>query len=214
MPFGCQGCSTSDGAEYRAGSVGVIGCFSFYPEKNLGAYGEGAAAATNDAAIAHKIRILRDWGQEGKYNAVEAGFNYRMDSIQGAVLDVKLPYIDAWTEKRRAHARRYTERLTRPPVGLPAHEGNGRRVWHVYAIRVPERTAMMQALEAAGVQTGIHYPVPVHLQKAYAHLGGGVGALPITERIAAEILSLPMYAELSETQIEWVIESISRIALS
>jgi dTDP-4-amino-4,6-dideoxygalactose transaminase len=201
------------GAEYRdrrAGSVGLIGCFSFYPGKNLGAYGEGGAAVTNDAAIAHKIRILRDWGQEGKYNHVEVGFNYRMDSIQGAVLDVKLPYIEAWTEKRGAHARRYTERLARLSVGLPAPEGIGRHVWHVYAIRVTERTAMIQALEAAGVQTGIHYPVPVHLQGGYAHLGGGVGALPITERIAAEFLSLPMYAELSETQIELVVESISR----
>jgi dTDP-4-amino-4,6-dideoxygalactose transaminase len=201
------------GARYRgrrAGSIGAIGCFSFYPSKNLGAYGEGGAVVTNDAAVAHKITILRDWGQESKYNHVQMGFNYRMDGIQGAVLDVKLPYVDHWTERRRAHARHYTERLTGLPIGLPALEGNEGHAWHVYAVRAADRSGLAIALQAAGVQTRIHYPIPVHLQKGYAHLGGRRGTLPITERLATEFLSLPIYAELTEAQIELVTETIRR----
>lgn len=202
------------GAEYggkRAGSLGAIGCFSFYPGKNLGAYGEGGAAVTNDAALAHKMRILRDWGQEGKYNHVVAGYNYRMDAMQGAVLNVKMDYIDDWTEARRANARRYTERLAEAGVGLPAGEGNNRHVWHVYAVRVPDRERLAAKLKAAGIGTGIHYPIPVHLQKAYDGLGAARGDLPVTEQLSEEFLSLPMYAELTEDQIDRVADTVRSV---
>jgi dTDP-4-amino-4,6-dideoxygalactose transaminase len=199
------------GADYggrRAGSIGAIGCFSFYPGKNLGAYGEGGAAVTNDAVLAHKMRVLRDWGQEGKYNHVMAGFNYRMDAIQGAVLDVKMDHIDDWTERRRRHARQYADRLSGAGVGLPAPEGNDRHVWHVFAIRAADRDGLISALRAAGIGMGIHYPVPVHLQGAYNNLGFGPGDLPVTERLAAHFLSLPMYAELTVQQIDLVAEAV------
>jgi len=203
------------GAEYgskRAGSLGDIGCFSFYPGKNLGAYGEGGAAVTNDAKLAHKIRILRDWGQEGKYNHVLAGYNYRMDAMQGAVLNVKMDYIDDWSEARRARARRYQDRLAGVNVELPASEGNDRHVWHVYAIRTPVREVLLTALNAAEIGNGIHYPIPVHLQTAYSNLGAGAGDLPITEKIATELLSIPMYAELSDEQLDFVADVIRRSA--
>jgi dTDP-4-amino-4,6-dideoxygalactose transaminase len=204
------------GAEHngrRAGSIGAIGCFSFYPGKNLGAYGEGGATVTNDAELAHKMRVLRDWGQEGKYNHVMAGYNYRMDGVQGAVLNVKMSRIEEWTEARRTHAARYHEKLAGLGLGLPAAEGNNRHVWHVYAVRAKDRDGLAARLKAAGIATGIHYPIPVHLQKAYANLGCGAGDLPTTERLAAELLSLPMYPELSGGQIDQVAASV-RAALN
>ncbi|MEA2975596.1 MAG: hypothetical protein QOF19_1116 [Alphaproteobacteria bacterium] len=199
------------GAEYRsrrAGSMGAIGCFSFYPGKNLGAYGEGGAVVTNDAVMAHKFRVLRDWGQEGKYNHVMAGFNYRMDGIQGAVLKIKMDYIEGWTEARRAHARSYCTQLTDLDIDLPAPEGEDRHVWHVYSIRTAYRDELMAALRAAGIGTGIHYPVPVHHQPAYSGLGFSRGELPVTERLAAEFLSLPMYAELTSQQTAVVVDAV------
>ena len=199
------------GAEYRgkrAGSLGSIGCFSFYPGKNLGAYGEGGAAVTDDDAMAHKMRILRDWGQEGKYNHVLPGFNYRMDAIQGAVLKIKMDYIDDWTEARRSHARRYSKALAGMNVGLPAPETDERHVWHVYAVRAAARDRCASSLRDLGVATGIHYPIPVHLQTAYRDLGFGPGDLPVTEQLATEFLSLPMYAELTDEQIKSVTEAV------
>jgi dTDP-4-amino-4,6-dideoxygalactose transaminase len=199
------------GAEYagkRAGSIGVIGCFSFYPGKNLGAYGEGGAAVTNDSGLAHKIRAMRDWGQEGKYNHVLPGFNFRMDALQGAVLNIKMDYIDEWTEARRAHARRYASQLADAGVGLPAGEGNGRHVWHVYAIRSTDRDRLAAALKEQGIGTGIHYPIPVHLQKAYHRPECRAGDLPVTERLAEQFLSLPMYAELTDEQIDTVAAAV------
>ncbi len=199
------------GAEYRsrrAGSFGVMGCFSFYPGKNLGAYGEGGAVVTNDAKMAHKIRVMRDWGQEGKYNHVLAGFNYRMDGIQGAVLRTKMDYIEQWTEARRRHARSYSAQLAGIGIGLPAPDGEDRHVWHVYSVCTPHRDEMIAALKAAGIGTGIHYPVPVHLQPAYNNLGYKRGDLPVSERLASEFMSLPMYAELTDQQISYVTDSI------
>jgi len=203
----------SHGADHhdrRAGSIGAVGCFSFYPGKNLGAYGEGGAAVTNDAGLARRMRALRDWGQEGKYNHVMHGFNYRMDGIQGAVLDVKMRHIEGWTEARRAHAARYNEMFAALglDLGLPAPEGNSRHVWHVYAVRMKERDRVASCLKDRGVATGIHYPVPVHMQPAYRDRGYRQGNLPISERLAAEFLSLPIFPEMSNDQIDEVVEAV------
>jgi dTDP-4-amino-4,6-dideoxygalactose transaminase len=203
----------SHGADHhgrRAGSIGAVGCFSFYPGKNLGAYGEGGAAVTNDGKLAQRMRALRDWGQEGKYNHAMPGFNYRMDGIQGAVLDVKMGHIEGWTEARRAHSARYNELFGALglDLGLPAPEGNNRHVWHVYAIRTKERDRVAACLEERGVATGIHYPVPVHMQPAYADLGHRQGSLPVSERLATEFLSLPIFPEMTNDQIDEVVEAV------
>jgi dTDP-4-amino-4,6-dideoxygalactose transaminase len=199
------------GAEHRgrrAGSCGIIGCFSFYPGKNLGAYGEGGAAVTNDAELANRMRLLRDWGQEGKYNHVASGFNYRMDGLQGAVLAVKMSRIEQWTEARRRNAARYSEALSGLDLDLPANEGRDRHVWHVYAVRTIARDRLAAHLKSRGVATGIHYPVPVHLQKAYEEFGPGRGALPVSETLGLEFLSLPMFPEMTEAQIGEVVDAI------
>lgn len=198
-------------AEYkgrRVGSIGDLGCFSFYPGKNLGAYGEGGMVVTNNEAFAHTIRMLRDWGQERKYQHVIKGFNYRMEGVQGAILRVKLRHLDAWTEARRHHAACYNELLAGVAVQRPVEMPYAKHVYHVYAIRTPKRDQMQESLQAKGIQTGIHYPIPVHLQKAYADFGYGVGALPVTEQAASELLSLPMFAELENGQIEAVCAAV------
>jgi dTDP-4-amino-4,6-dideoxygalactose transaminase len=203
----------SHGARYkgrRAGSIGDIGCFSFYPGKNLGAYGEGGAIVTDNPQFAEKSALLRDWGQQAKYQHVLPGYNYRMDGIQGAVLNVKMEYIEAWTEARRAVAARYDRLLERGGHQRPAPPAHCRHVFHVYAVLVRERDAVQKALAAAGIGTGIHYPIPVHLQKAYADLGYRHGDLPITEAIADQFLSLPIYAEVAADQVEEVVAALGR----
>jgi dTDP-4-amino-4,6-dideoxygalactose transaminase len=194
------------GAEYkgqRVGSIGDIGCFSFYPGKNLGAYGEGGMAVTNNAEYAHTMGMLRDWGQERRYHHVLKGYNYRMDGIQGAILRVKLRYIEAWTEKRRTHAAQYDQLLAESGVSIPAVMPYSRHVYHVYVVRSPGRDALQQSLQEQEIQTGIHYPIPVHLQTAYADLGYKPGDFPHSETASREVLSLPMYAELTtESQIQ------------
>ena len=195
----------SHGSEYkgrRCGSMGLLGCFSFYPGKNLGAYGEGGAIVTSDPALATKVRLLRSWGEEVRYEHKHRGFNYRMDGVQGAVLGVKLKYLEAWTEARRSHAAEYTRRLTGTAASAPTERPASRHVYHQYVVRVPERDAWRAALTEAGVQTGVHYPIPVHLQPAYADLGYSSGDFPIAERAAAEVLSLPMFPEMTDQQIE------------
>jgi len=199
------------GAEYkgrRVGSIGDIACFSFYPGKNLGAYGEGGAFVTNNNDYARAARMLRDWGQERKYHHVIKGYNYRMDGIQGAILRVKLRHLELWTEARRQNARYYNATLEGSPVILPVEMPYARHVFHVYAVRTSHRNIVQQALDAQGIQTGIHYPIPVHLQKAYAETGYRLGDFPHAERAANEVLSLPMYAELSNEQIETVSAAI------
>ena len=199
------------GAEYkgrRAGSMGDVGCFSFYPGKNLGAYGEGGAVTTNNPELARTVRMLRDWGAETKYNHILKGYNFRLEEIQAAVLRVKLRHIEAWTEARRAHARRYSALLAGTPVVTPREMDYARHVYHVYAIRSSDRGSLQRSLNAAGVQTGIHYPVPVHLLPAHADLGYTPGDFPHSERAAAEVLSLPMYAELTDEQLETVAEAL------
>ena len=186
------------GAEYqgtRAGSIGDLGCFSFYPGKNLGAYGEGGAITTWDAELARRVRLLRDWGAEQKYAHLVKGYNYRLDELQAAVLRVKLRHLEGWTEDRRAHARHYGE-LLGEAFGTPAEMPYARHVYHVYSVRVDDRDAVIRSLREAGVQTGVHYPVPVHLQPAWAELGYRAGDFPASERAAAEVLSLPLYPEL------------------
>jgi dTDP-4-amino-4,6-dideoxygalactose transaminase len=200
------------GAEYkgqRAGSLGDFGCFSFYPGKNLGACGEGGLVIARDSAAARTVRMLRDWGQERKYEHLLAGFNYRMDALQGAILRVKLPQLDLWTDARRACAARYRDLLAGSGVDAPREQSYARHVYHVYAIRTANRPALQRQLEAGGVQSGIHYPTPVHLQPAYADLGYRTGDFPHAEAAAAEVLSLPLFPGLSAQQQAHVVRRLS-----
>ena len=195
------------GARYKGrpvGSLGDLACFSFYPGKNLGAYGEGGIVVTSNEEYAKKIRMLRDWGQDRKYHHVLAGYNYRMEGMQGAILRVKLHHLEKWTEARRAHAARYRELLADCGVGIPSEAPGARHVWHVYAVRTPERDALMKALGEQGIQTGIHYPIPVHFQPAYADPAYGRGSFPLAEKAADEVTSLPMFPELTEEQLQIV----------
>jgi dTDP-4-amino-4,6-dideoxygalactose transaminase len=194
----------------RAGAVGRIGCFSFYPGKNLGAYGEGGAITTNDDAIAARVRTLRDHGQSGRYRHEELGFNYRMDGIQGAVLSVKLRHLECWNARRHQVAMRYRGLLGDTLLVLPDEMEGRRHVWHLYVVRHEERDRLQQALAAAGVATGLHYPIPVHLQPAYAHLGYRVGEFPVAEQVAQQCLSLPIYPELSKEGQEHIAQILKQ----
>ncbi len=203
------------GAEYkgrRAGSMGDMGCFSFYPGKNLGAYGEGGMVVTDNADYARTIRMLRDWGAEKKYQHVLKGYNYRMEGIQGAVLRVKLRHLESWTEARRAAARRYDRLLAGSGLPTPLAMTYARHVYHVYAIRSAQRQQWQEALQAQGIQTGIHYPIPVHLLPAFADLGYRAGQFPHSEQAANEVLSLPMFAELTAEQSEVVSRAVRSLA--
>jgi len=205
------------GAEHlgkRVGSLGDLACFSFYPGKNLGAYGEGGIVVTNHEPYVRTIRMLRDWGQERKYHHVLKGYNYRLEAIQGAILGVKLRHLEAWTEARRRHARLYDTLLSNSPVEPPKAAPHARHVYHVYAVRSHQRDALQGSLQTQGIQTGIHYPIPVHLQKAYTDLGYRRGEFPHSEKAAAEVLSLPMYPELSEAAIEQVTQAIRSFSIS
>lgn len=204
------------GAEYkgrRAGSIGDIGCFSFYPGKNLGAFGEGGAVVTDQPELARRVSLLRDWGQQAKYDHVVAGYNYRMDGIQGAVLNVKMDHIECWTEARRSIAEQYNELLADVPFARPRPPWYSRHVYHVYALRLPQRNEALARLHDAGIGAGIHYPVPVHLQKAYAGLGYRPGDLPVTEMLANEFLSLPIYPELLPEQVAEVVSTLRNAAV-
>lgn len=193
------------GAEYfgqRAGSIGTSGCFSFYPGKNLGAYGEAGIVVTNSDDHMQAIRTLRDWGQEERYHHVVKGYNYRMDAIQAAILRVKLTYLEHWTELRRRHALTYADHLAdQSELALPVQAAGRRHVYHVFATRTKNRAASTRALREEGVQTGLHYPIPVHLQPAHADLGYRRGDFPNAEAAADEVLSLPMFPELTDEQI-------------
>jgi dTDP-4-amino-4,6-dideoxygalactose transaminase len=200
------------GSEYkgkRCGSMGLLGCFSFYPAKNLGAYGEGGAVVTSDPGLAKQIRLLRAWGEETRYEHKCRGFNYRMDGVQGAVLGVKLRYLDAWTEARRRHAAEYQRRLADTPAVPPRERRDVRHVYHLYVVRFEHRDAWRDRLTEAGVQTGVHYPIPVHLQPAYRDLGYSVGDFPVSEQAGREVLSLPMFPELTPDQIKEVALALS-----
>jgi dTDP-4-amino-4,6-dideoxygalactose transaminase len=199
------------GAEFkgrRCGAIGELGCFSFYPGKNLGAYGEGGIVTTSNPEFARTIRMLRDWGAERKYHHVLKGFNYRMEGVQGAILRVKLGYLEAWTEARRSHASMYTKALAESGVTLPSEAQDTRHVYHVYAILSSQRRELMDAFSNCGIQSGIHYPTPVHLLPAYSDLNYQSGDFPTAERIASEEVSLPMFPELTSEQINQVSQAV------
>jgi dTDP-4-amino-4,6-dideoxygalactose transaminase len=201
------------GAEYagnRVGSWGVMTGFSFYPGKNLGAYGDAGAIITNDNNLAQKLRILRDHGSATKYEHVEIGYNARIDAMQAAILSVKLRQIEAWTERRRQHASAYTQALASlPGVITPAEDANARHVYHLYVIRIPgDRNTTLEHLKDSGIGAGIHYPVPVHLQPALRFLGHKEGDFPNAESAARSIVSLPLYPELTAQQIDAVVNAV------
>jgi dTDP-4-amino-4,6-dideoxygalactose transaminase len=193
----------------RCGSIGVVGCFSFYPSKNLGAYGDGGIATTNDPALAERLQRLRNYGERRKYDHVVKGLNSRLDAVQAAVLAVKLRRLDGWNEARQARADEYRALLDgvgditwQQPLGGSSH------IYHLFIIETDRRDALREHLAERGVQTGIHYPKPIHLQEAYEELGLRAGAFPASERVAARTLSLPMYPELTTAQVAYVADAI------
>jgi len=200
------------GATYRgrpAGSIGIAGAFSFYPGKNLGAMGEAGGTVTNDADLAAKMRMFRDHGQVKKYYHDAVGWNGRMDGLQGAILQIKLRGLAAGNELRRAHAAQYDEAFGGcDEIATPFTAKHNTHVYHVYAVRVRERDKILAAMTEAGIGCGIHYPVPLHLQTAYKDLGYTEGSFPVSERIAKEFLSLPMFPELTEEQIQLVVDEL------
>ncbi len=192
----------------RVGALGHAGSFSFYPGKNLGAYGEGGAVLTNDEEVARQLRLLRDHGSERKYHHQIIGYNFRLEGIQGAVLSVKLKYLDGWNNLRREHAEAYNKLLKESGLVLPREMDYARHIYHLYVVQSDERDALQKSLAEAGVQTGIHYPIPIHLQLAYAFLGHKLGDFPEAERQASHVLSLPLFPELKHEQIEQVVKAI------
>ena len=203
------------GARYKGrqvGGIGDISCFSFYPTKNLGAYGEGGAVTTNNPEYAGMIRMLRDWGQDRKYHHVLRGYNYRMEGMQGAILRVKLRHLEQWTKARRAIASQYSQLLADCGVERPAEMPWARHVYHVYTLRSKDRDSLQAALAAEGIQTAIHYAEPAHLQPAYADLAYRRGAFPQSERAAKEVLSLPLYPEMTEAQVQLVSQALNAVA--
>jgi dTDP-4-amino-4,6-dideoxygalactose transaminase len=204
------------GAAYRgqrAGSIGISGCFSFYPGKNLGGCGEGGIVVTSDDDRMKAIRMLRDWGQEKRYHHVMKGFNFRMDAIQGAALRVKLRHLERWTEARRRCARTYSSLLAGSRQVVVPTEAPGRRhVYHIYALRTADRDGLQRRLQAKGIESGLHYPIPVHLQEAHTDLGYRAGDFPQAESAAAEVLSLPIYPEMADGQVAEVAAAVEEIA--
>jgi len=192
----------------KTGSLGVMGCFSFYPGKNLGAYGEGGAVPTNSDEFAQKIKVLRDHGSPKKFYHEYIGNNCRLEGIQGAVLSVKLNHLDVWNEKRRKNADLYRKYLTKTSVQLPEEMPYAKHVYHVFCVMVKQREKLIDFLKQKNVFTNIHYPIPIHLQNAYGFLGLKKGSFPVTEKVVDEILSLPMYAELTEEQIKYTADCI------
>jgi len=203
------------GARYRGrrvGQLGVIGCFSFYPGKNLGAYGEGGAMVTNDAQFAARARALRDHGQSRRYYHDEIGYNYRMDSFQAAVLDIKLKKLDEWNSARAEHACSYSSLLKDLPVKIPGYFEDSTPVWHCYVIECDGRDRLRSQLSDLGIETGIHYPVPIHLQRAYDFLGHRPGGFPVSEEFSRRCLSLPIYPEMTGEQVQVVAEAVAEAA--
>jgi len=201
------------GAEYkgrRVGTLGDLGCFSFYPAKNLGAYGEGGAVVTSHPELARKIRLQRNWGSEKKYEHVLKGYNYRLEALQAAILRVKLRHLEEWTEARRARAAEYTRLLAAAGIQAPRERFDSRHVYHVYTVRSAYRRELREQLQEAGIQTEIHYPLPLHLQPAYADLGYRRGDFPVAEQAAEEVLALPMFPELTVSQVHTVAETLIR----
>ncbi len=210
-----EDCAQSIGARYKGrltGSMGLVNATSFYPSKNLGAYGEGGAVLTNDAGVAARVRRLRDHSQAARHHHVELGFNWRMDGLQGAVLSVKLQHLDEWNRRRRAIAAQYSAALSRMPelTILPALAW-AEPIWHIYPVFHEERDRFRALLDQRGIQTGVHYPTPVHLQPVYASLNVPRGTLPVSEWMAASEVSLPMYPEMTDEQVRDVIAGVEDV---
>jgi dTDP-4-amino-4,6-dideoxygalactose transaminase len=203
----CQAHGTTYGS-CKVGTFGDAGCFSFYPSKNLGAYGDGGFVCTNNPEIAERLRLLRNYGQTRRYYHAIKGFNSRLDELQAAILRAKLPHLENWNTRRRELARRYDTLLEDLPVTRPHEASWGHHVFHLYVLRTPERDHLCSFLAERGIQTIIHYPVPVHLQEAYRDLNIPLGALPESEKAAQEIVSLPLYPEIHDDEIELVASTI------
>ncbi|MFB0534201.1 MAG: DegT/DnrJ/EryC1/StrS family aminotransferase [Anaerolineae bacterium] len=206
-----EDCAQAHGTVYkgrRVGSFGRVACFSFYPTKNLGAYGDGGMVVTDDGALAQKVRLLRQYGWKKRYVSSLKGLNSRLDELQAAILRVKLRHLDEWNEARRARARLYDELLAGSGVATPIEMDYGRHVYHLYVVRCPHRNELRNHLAERGVGTAIHYPVPIHLQEAYRDLGYQRGDFPVTEACADEILSLPMYPDLREDEVREIAELV------
>jgi len=204
-------CAQAHGAEYkgsRSKILGDAGCFSFYPGKNLGAYGDGGMIVTDDNELAEKIRMLRNHGRKSKYEHLIIGYNHRLDALQAAVLDVKLKHLDAWTESRRKNAKLYDELLEN--VITPVEAEGRKHVYHLYVIRNKKRDELKEKLKESGISTGVHYPIPLHLQPAYSSMGIGEGSFPLVEEYADEILSLPIYPEMTDEQVKHVAENVNK----
>lgn len=198
-------------AEYkgrRAGSMGDLACFSFYPSKNLGCYGDGGMVTGSDPDLIQRVRKLRDHGRTSKYEHDEVGWGYRLDALQAAILGAKLPHLEAWTEARRAHACQYHELLSDSEVTTPVALAHNRHVFHCYVVRTPRRNELADHLKAAGIGVVIHYPLPLHRQPAYHSLGYAPGSLPVSEACAEQVISLPMFPELTVEQIERVATTV------
>lgn len=206
------------GATFRgrvAGSMGVAACFSFYPGKNLGAYGDGGAVVTNEAELANRLRRLRDQGRDTKYEHLMIGYNHRLDTLQAAVLEVKLRHLPQWNARRREIAALYRQFLQDCPAVRPLAVAPGQEaVYHLFIVQVEQRERLQEKLKQQGIATGIHYPIPLHLQPAYAHLGLRRGAFPVSEAAAERVLSLPMYAEMSNAMVEHVAVALRTAALA
>lgn len=199
------------GAEYhgkRVGTLGHVACFSFYPGKNLGAYGDGGAVVTGDAEIADRVRLLRNHGRKGKYEHLVEGYGERLDALQAAILRAKLPYLEGWNERRRRHAGRYRQMLAGLPLMLQADVQDTSPVYHLFVVRTESRDELQARLKAEGIETGIHYPIPLPLQQVYRHLGYKAGDFPRTEQAAREILSLPLFPEMTDPEMDRIVEAI------
>ncbi|ODS37465.1 MAG: hypothetical protein A7315_13480 [Candidatus Altiarchaeales archaeon WOR_SM1_79] len=204
------------GAEYKcrkAGTIANSGCFSFYPGKNLGAYGDAGMVTTNDDEIAENVKILRDHGRSDKYEHKIIGFNHRIDALQAAILNVKLKYLNGWTDARRKNAKLYNELLSNVDVVTPVEKEYSKHVYHLYVIRTKKRDELQKYLKTHGIATGVHYPIPLHLQPAYSHLDYKEGDFTVTEEYSGEILSLPMFGELTEEEIGYVVEKIKEFEI-
>jgi len=205
------------GAEYkgrRVGAMGDIGCFSFYPAKNLGAFGEGGCVTTNREDLAARVRSLRNWGQKDRYLYADRGYNYRMEGLQGAVLRVKLRHLDAWTKARRSRAALYCRELESSGIETPREMPYARHVYHVYSVVSPRREELRQALADQGIQTAVHYPLPVHLHEVYRDSDFPLGSLPHAEKAAQQVLCLPVYPELSEASVKEVAAALKAVPVS
>ena len=211
-----EDCAQAHGALYKdkkIGSFGDASCFSFYPTKNLGAFGDGGMVLTNSEEIKARLLLLRDYGRKGRYEHVEKGYNSRLDTLQAAILRVKLRHLDEWDEKRRHNAHLYTKLFKENNIDLvlPYEADYAKHVYHLYPVRVKDRKSVMEKLAEKGIRTLIHYPIPIHLQEAYKDLGHKKGDFPVSEKCCEEILSLPMYPELPEEEIRYVVASFREI---